>query len=325
MISIVIPVKDGGEGLGRCLEAISRQRLDRDEPVELVVVDSGSSDGSVELARAHGARVQEIPPQEFSHGASRNLGASLSRGELLVFLSQDATPVDERWLATLTRPLREDALLAGVYGRQVANDDATPPERYFLDFLYGPRPRRQRATGVGELSMETTLFSNANGAIRRALWERFPFVEDIVMSEDQDWCRRVLLDGWSVGYEPLAAVRHSHRYTIASAFGRFFDSGASADRAYLAGEGHSRRVLRAAALRYARGEIGWLLRSGQARWIPYAVAYELAKLAGLLLGARHERLPQRLKGRLSAMPAHWEAAARPEGGGPGEPSTRKVR
>lgn len=325
MISIVIPVKDGGDALGRCLEALSRQQLDRDEPVELVVVDSGSSDGSVRLALDHGARVQEIPPQEFTHGASRNLGASLSSGELLVFISQDATPVDERWLQTLTRPLREDALLAGVYGRQVANDDATPPERYFLDFLYGPRPRRQRAAAVSELSMQTTLFSNANGAIRRELWENFPFVEDIIMSEDQDWSRRVLLAGWSIGYEPRAAVRHSHSYTIASAFRRFFDSGASADRAYLAGAGESERVLRAAALRYARGEIGWLVRSGQARWIPYTVVYELAKLAGLVLGARHERLPQRLKSRLSAMPGFWGAAASASADAPGEPSARKVR
>jgi rhamnosyltransferase len=306
VISIVIPVKDGGEALGRCLRAISRQQLEHEEPVELVVVDSGSRDGSVQLALDHGARVREIAPREFSHGAARNLGASLSRGELLVFISQDATPVNEYWLQRLTRPLREEALLAGVYGRQVANDDATPPERYFLDFLYGPRPRRQRAARVSELSMVTTLFSNVNGAIRRELWERFPFVEDIVMSEDQDWSRRVLLEGWSICYEPAAAVRHSHTYTIASAFRRFFDSGASADRAYLAGEGHSEWVLRAAALRYARGEIGWLLRSGQARWIPYTVVYELAKLAGLLLGARHERLPQPLKRRLSAMPGHWQ-------------------
>ena len=207
MISIVIPVKDGGEALERCLRAISCQQLGREEAVELVVVDSGSRDGSVRLAREHGALVEQIAPREFSHGAARNLGASLSQGELLVFISQDATPADERWLARLSAPLRTDALLAGVYGRQVANEDATPPERYFLDFLYGPRPRLQRAGGLSELSMETTLFSNVNSAIRRELWERFPFVEDIVMSEDQDWSRRVLLDGWCIAYEPLAVVR----------------------------------------------------------------------------------------------------------------------
>jgi rhamnosyltransferase len=305
-VSIVIPVKNGGEDLERCLRAISLQRLTDDERVELVVVDSGSRDGSIELARGHGAILREIPPATFNHGASRNLGASLSSGELLVFVSQDATPIDSDWLERLTRPLREDEQVGGVYGRQIANEDATPPERYFLDFLYGPDPRRQRAAQANELTMETTLFSNANGAIRRSLWERFPFVEDIIMSEDQDWSRRALLDGWCIVYEPRAAVRHSHPYTLSSAFRRFFDSGASADRAYLAGARDSERVLRSSAIRYARGEIGWLVQTGQARWIPYTCIYELSKLAGLLLGARHKHLPLALKRRLSAMPSYWD-------------------
>jgi GT2 family glycosyltransferase len=305
-ISVVIPVKDGGEDLARCLAAIAAQRLTDGEKVELVVVDSGSRDSSVELARSHGAIVREIPPETFNHGASRNLGASLSGGDPLVFISQDAVPVGDGWLEALIRPLREDREVGGVYGRQIANDDAAPPERYFLDFLYGPDARRQRVAGTSELSMETTLFSNANGAVRRSLWEEFPFVEDIVMSEDQDWSRRALLAGWTIAYEPQAAVRHSHAYTLSSAFRRFFDSGASADRAYLAGERESTQVLRAAAIRYARGEIRWLAQTGQARWIPYTGLYELTKLAGLLLGARHEHLPLTIKRRMSAMPGHWD-------------------
>src|ERR1039457_2153528 len=84
VISIVIPVKDGGADLARCLDAIAAQRID--EPVEVVIVDSGSRDDSLEHAHRHGAIVREIPAAEFSHGASRNLGASLASGELLVFI-----------------------------------------------------------------------------------------------------------------------------------------------------------------------------------------------------------------------------------------------
>ncbi len=315
-VSIVIPVKDGGSDLERCLEAIAAQQLPGGARPELVVVDSGSRDRSVEVARSHGAILREIPPHEFNHGSARNLGAGASSGELLVFISQDATPIGERWLERLTAPLREQPEVAGVYGRQIAGEDATPPERYFLDFLYGPTARVQRAAGVSELSMETTLFSNANGAIRRALWERFPFVEDIIMSEDQDWSRRALLDGGTIVYEPEAAVRHSHAYTLGSAFRRFFDSGASAERAYLAGKAESNRVLRKEAVRYARGELGWLLRTGQARWIPYTVLYEAAKGAGLVLGSQHRRLPLWLKRRASALPDYWDADHASSGPGP---------
>ncbi len=306
VISVVIPVKDGGADLSRCLGAIESQVIG--DEVEVVIVDSGSTDGSVELARAHGACVREIAPHEFSHGAARNVGARAATGDLLVFISQDAYPVDEHWLERLTRPLRAQSDVAGVYGRQLPHSGARPPEVYFLDFLYGPRARRQRAPAVADLSMEATLFSNVNAAMSRAIWERFPFVEDIIMSEDQDWSRRALLAGFSIVYEPEAAVRHSHNYSLASAFRRFFDSGASAERAYLAGRRPANRVLRGTAIRYARGELAWLWRGGEGRWIPYAVVYETVKLLGLVLGANHQHIPRRLKRRLSALPSFWDRA-----------------
>ena len=302
-ISVVIPVKDGGDGLRRCLDGIVGQRLD--DEVEIVVIDSGSQDDSLAVARAYGARVHEIPPERFNHGGTRNLGASLASGELLVFLSQDAEPQDPDWLLRLIEPMRRDPGIAGVYGRQMAHPDAKPPERFFLEFLYGPHPKLQRAATRDELSMQTTLFSNANSVIRHELLERFPFVEDIIMSEDQEWSRRVLLEGYAICYEPRAAVRHSHPYTVRAAFRRFFDSGVSADRSYLAGARPSQAVLYREAARYAREELKYLVRTGNARFIPYACIYELAKFAGLHLGASHARLPRRLKVRCSATPSYW--------------------
>jgi rhamnosyltransferase len=303
MVSVVIPVKNGGQDLIRCLDAIRAQQTS--DEAEIVIVDSGSTDGSVAAARDRAAIVKEIPPREFSHGAARNLGARLAQGEFLVFISQDAYPVDREWLTTVIAPLRVDAGVAGVYGRQLPHEGASPPELYFLNFLYGAEPRRQQARGTHELSMDTTLFSNVNAAMPRNIWERFPFVEDIIMSEDQEWSRRVLLEGYTIVYEPRAAVRHSHNYTLSAAFRRFFDSGASSDRAYMAGERHSSRVLRQAAIDYARGELTWLWRSRQRRWIPYAAVYEATKMLGLLAGTRHERIPLGLKRRLSALPAYW--------------------
>jgi rhamnosyltransferase len=312
-ISIVIPVKDGGGDLVRCLAGIERQDL---RPrAEVVVVDSGSVDGSAERARRWGARVLEIPPQEFDHGGTRNLAAAETRGEFLVFISQDAEPLGDRWLTSLISPLESDRRIAGVYGRQLPHAGATPPERYFLGFLYGPQPRSQEIGPSRELSMLTTMFSNANAAIRREAWEAFPFAEDIIMSEDQDWARRVLLAGRRLTYEPSAAVRHSHPYTIRTAFRRFFDSGVSAERAYLSDKA-SARVLHSNAVRYAAGELGWLVRSRNARWIPYSCVYELAKLAGLQLGRRHRNLPTGLKRRLSAHPEWWSRRAAPQGESP---------
>ena len=305
MISVVIPVKNGGADLVRCLERISRQRVD--EPVEVVVVDSGSSDGSAARAVSLGAQLHAIAPDEFHHGRTRNLGAHAARGETLVFTSQDAYAADDTWLALLTAPLRGDDSIAGVYGRQLPHENATPPERYFLDFLYGPNPRVQRLEEGAELSFEATLFSNVNSAMPRELWEAFPFADDIVMSEDQEWSRRVLRAGHGLVYEPGAAVHHSHVYSVAGAMRRFFDSGASAERSYVDGA-ESSAALRKAGLRYAQGELTWLWTTGQRRWIPYTAVYELAKFAGLQLGRRHRLLPSALKSRMSAYPQHWRSA-----------------
>jgi rhamnosyltransferase len=303
LISVLIPVRNGGETLLRCLEMVREQRIDED--VEVVIVDSGSMDGSVERARALGARVHEIAPSEFHHGRTRNLLVSLARGDLLVWTSHDAYPENADWLEHLTAPLRRgDGDVAGVYGRQLAHRSAKPPERYFLDFLYGPRPRVQRAASVGELTMETTLFSNANSAIPRTLLERFPFADDVLIAEDQDWARRALLASYSIVYEPLAVVRHSHAYTIRSAFKRFFESGVAGSRTFLAGGSSAQKALRRRGVDYALGELRWLAESGNARWIPYACVYEGLKFAGIQLGARHERLPRALKRRWTNYP-HW--------------------
>ena len=308
MISVVIPVKNGGMGLVWCLEGIARQQVD--EEVEVVVVDSGSSDGSPGRARRLGARVHPIPPADFHHGRTRNLGAELAHGEVLVFTTQDAYPADESWLASLVAPLRSETHVAGVYGRQVAHEGATPPEQYFLEFLYGPEPRRQRIDNADELTYERTLFSNVNSAMRRETWRASPFADDLIMSEDQEWARRTLLAGLTLIYEPRAAVRHSHAYTLSAAFRRFFDSGVSANRTYVSDAPGSRAALRRAAMRYAVGELIWLWTSGQRRWIPYATSYELAKFIGLQLGLRHQRLPRSLNQRFSALPSHWDAKPR---------------
>jgi rhamnosyltransferase len=282
VISVLIPVKNGGSDLIRCLQAIAAQKVD--DEVEVVVVDSGSSDGSAERAQELGATVHEIPASEFVHGATRNLAARLSSGDVLVFTTQDAVPATDDWLARLVGALNGDGVV-GAYGRQLPHENATPPEQFFLDFMYGPSPRTQRLGGIEELSFEQTLFSNVNSAIPRSAWEANPFRDDVTMSEDQEWSRRMLLAGHTIVYEPEAAVRHSHSYTLRGAFRRFYDSGASAGRSYVAGE-ESRAALRRAFRRYAVGELSWLWRTGRRRWIPYAAVYELAKLAGLQLGLR---------------------------------------
>ena len=300
MISVVIPVKDGGADLERCLAGIATQQVD--EEVEVVVVDSGSTDGSPDRARAAGARVHEIPAEEFGHGRTRNLGVELARGDLVVFTCAGRSmPHDDAWLARLAAAARSDADVGGAYGRQLPHEDARPPERFFLDFLYGPDVRVQRLGPDEELTFESTLFSNVNAAIPRpppASGSRS--ADDLTMSEDQEWSRRVLRGGYALVYEParggppLARVHDPNGLPPLLRLRRVRASTPTSRATSRA------RPSAVRAARYAREELAWLWRSGQRRWIPYTAVYELGKFAGLQLGLRHERLPRSVVRRLGS-------------------------
>ena len=102
LVSIVLPTRNGGDVLAETLAAIARQRTDF--PYEIVAVDSGSTDGTLPRLEAVAQQLIRIPPSSFNHGLTRNLGVERARGELVVLMVQDAVPVSDDWLATLTGP-----------------------------------------------------------------------------------------------------------------------------------------------------------------------------------------------------------------------------
>lgn len=307
MISIVIPVKNGGSRLRECLEAISAQHLD--EPVEVIVIDSGSTDGTPMLARSLGARVHEIPAFEFNHGTTRNLGARLAEGEIVVYTVDDALPMGDDWLAELVAPLRTAEGVGASYGRQVPRTDTPLPQRYYIASRYGPEPRVQRSTQDGDVTLKSIMFSNVCSAIRRDLLSRFPFPGDVNTSEDMEWARRVLLAGEAIAYVPTAAVRHSHAYTIGGAFKRYFDQGAAAERTVLAGAGSSGGKVRSAGVDFVRAELAWMWRNGHRRWIPYTVVLEGVKYLGFIAGTNHKHVPPFLRRRWTHQPFYWSKEA----------------
>ena len=193
--------------------------------------------------------------------------------------------------------------IAGVYGRQLPHDGASPPEHYFLGFLYGHAPRARSSGRRGELSMATTLFSNANSAIRRDVWEEFP----VRRRHDHERGPGVVAGGCCspagrLAYEPRPPSATRTAYTIGAAFQRFFDSGVSAERAYLA-PALAARVLRANArpLRPRRASLAVALTATRS-WIPYACG----------LRARQARAGSSSGGVTATCPASAQAAPHPD-------------
>jgi glycosyltransferase involved in cell wall biosynthesis len=211
-VTVALPVLDGGPLLGEVLVAVDAQELDR--RVEVLVVDSGSTDGSPALARRHGARVVEVPRAEFGHGRTRNLLMELAHGDHVAFLTQDSRPADPGWLAALLRgfTLADDVAL--VFGPQRPRPDASPMVRRELLEAF----EQFGAEGIDD----SPFFSSANGAVARWAWERVPF-RDVTYGEDHVLARDMLAAGLAKAYVPQAEVFHSHDLPPLRAFRRYFD------------------------------------------------------------------------------------------------------
>ena len=212
-IGAVIRTLNESELIGRCLETLQRQR--GAFHVDIVVVDSGSTDATLEIARSHGVRIADVSPEDFDYSKALNVGIEQLRGDFVVSISAHAIPVDEYWLERMTAPF-EDPQVAGVSSRQVPWPNAPWQELQRLRTQFGTTRRVYSAADADEI-----VFSNAASAIRRSVWSDQPFTLPAV--EDLDWARRVIAAGWSIVYEPEAAVYHSHHETPRARARRLID------------------------------------------------------------------------------------------------------
>jgi rhamnosyltransferase len=293
-VSAVIPTWNGAATLPPLLAALQRERRARRGLEEIVAIDSGSRDATVELLRAAGARVLELEGEPYGHGTARNRAAAAAAGEALLFLTQDIEPVGEEWLPPLLAAL-DDAGVAGAFGRQVPRG-ASLEEAFLARVNYPGRPRRLRAADLpGGFGPGAILFSNAFALVRRAAWEAIPF-PSIVMSEDQAWALSVLRAGQELRYEPRAQAYHGHRFSLWRAFRRNFDSGSSLQRLGLAG-GSSR----GAAAHLAR-ELRWVASRGGPWAAAHALLYESVRATGFLCGRLERVLPRAVARTLGEAP-----------------------
>jgi cellulose synthase/poly-beta-1,6-N-acetylglucosamine synthase-like glycosyltransferase len=206
--SVIIRCLDEERHLPRLLDAIRGQTL---QPAEIIVVDSGSRDATVEVARSRGARIEHIRPEEFSFGRALNFGARAARGEILVIASAHTYPVSDRWLEGLAAPF-EAPDVALVYGGQ--QGDAR--SRFSEIQLF-----KQWFPGESCGNQGHPFCNNANAAIRRSIWQTMPYDERIPALEDIHWARRALDRGLRIVYRSDAAIVHVHEESIAKVCRRY--------------------------------------------------------------------------------------------------------
>lgn len=215
-ISIVLLTRNGGRQFSECLRQVFRQEIPCS--VEVVVVDSGSTDSTLDEINKYKVRLFQIKPGDFRFGLTRDYGFSQSQGRIIVTLSQDAVPCDEHWLCHLIAPL-EDPGIAAVQGVEVEPDS---PDVFFWErsegFYFTRETKRWLDThdGVG--------LSFVNVAIRREVWEKHPF-GDVPMSEDKVFQKKLKENGSRVFLAEDARVYHGHSYTVRTLINRCENEG----------------------------------------------------------------------------------------------------
>lgn len=286
-----------GPRFGEIIGSILSQDL---APIEIMAVDSGSSDGTLALLERASVPVEVISQADFGHGRTRNLIAAKARGDLLVFLTHDALPVGGSWLRELARPFA-DPSVAGAYGRQIAPPEATPVESHLLEYIYPNKDRLVRLAPSERFQMPTHFFSNANSMIRREVWEHTPFTEGVIMCEDQWWAKAVLKKGYVIAYCANAVVLHSHHLRARDTFRRSFDTG-------VAMKGCDETPPPAVAigfLRYVLSLTRYVIRQGSWLQLAPALTQAASRALGYAMGSMHSLVPLRARRKLSLHKYYW--------------------
>lgn len=199
-ISVVIRTLNEAEWLPSLLDAIDRQDL-RGMTAETVLVDSGSTDGTCEIAAERGCRMVTIEKTQFTFGRSLNYGCAASFGKWLVIISGHCIPVGTNWLHDLVAPLAAGTC-SYTYGRQIGRQALTKFSETQLFLKYFPAESAIPQNGF--------FCNNANSALAKAVWQENPFDEDLTGLEDMELAKRLWLNGHKIGYVAEAVVEHIH-------------------------------------------------------------------------------------------------------------------
>ncbi len=301
--SVIIPTKNPGAIFERVLDAVLNQNTPW--PYEVLVIDSGSSDGTIDLVKSYpNVALHEVPPTEFGHGKTRNLAISLCSGEYIAVITHDALPADNQWLKLLVESVEQDSDIAGSFGRHLAYPHDGPfIERdlrlHFEGFLHWPKvmsledPQRY-ATDQGYRQV-LHFFSDNNACIRRSAWEAIPYPE-VDFAEDQLWAKTIIESGFAKAYCHEAAVYHSHTFGAVDWCRRSFDEAKALKALFGYNMCPNLGQLLKQAFKMTINDFRYFstlrLSNSSALWLLKTCASNFTRQLGFYLGQRAEQLPE---------------------------------
>lgn len=304
MYNVIVPTLNAAKDWPRFAPALLACVL----PHQVLIVDSESTDGTAELARAAGFRVCSVAKAQFNHGRTRQMAAEmLPDAEILVYLTQDAILAAPTALTSLVAPF-DNLQVGATWGRQLPRVGAGSIEAHARCFNYPETSELRSLASREKLGIKAAFLSNSLAAYRRsALMAVGGFSANVIFGEDTVAAARLLLEGYKVAYVAEASVYHSHPYTRLQEFKRYFDIGVlhSRERWLLEEFGHPTGE----GKRFVLSELRYLSERDP-KLIPSALVRAGIKFVGYQIGQMEARLSLNLKRRLSMHPAFWVGPAK---------------
>lgn len=300
-ISIIIPTYNASKYLPDLLKKISAQTVQYDE---IIVIDSSSTDNTIDIAKSYGAEIIVIPKEQFDHALTRNTAAAKAKGNILVFFTQDAMPADEFSIQNLIRPFSQHDDIAAVYGRQLASFNASPFSEHLRLFNYPDVSYIRCLQDKKAYGFKTIFFSDSFSAYKRSSLEKIGwFKGKLIFGEDTHAVAKLLFANYKIAYAANARVYHSHNYTPFQEFKRYFDIGVfHKNEKWLTTEfGNTKREGR----KYLRSEFSYLMQHKKYNLIPEFFLRNILKYLGYNLGLNYSKIPFSLASKFSINKNWW--------------------
>lgn len=301
-VDVIIPTYKPGKEFEKLIGRLQKQEY----PIhKIIIINTRTDIFPEELNRSnYKIEITHIEPDQFDHGGTRNMGAGMSDADIVVYMTQDAIPVDEKLIGTFAKIFEENPDIGIAYGRQLPREECNIIERYTRRFNYPEKSLIKTKEDLPKLGIKTFFCSDVCAAYRRNyLLSAGGFENPTIFNEDMIFAGKRIYAGDKVAYVAEAKVIHSHNYTGRQQFHRNFDLAVSQAQhpevfEGVPSEGEGIRMVKATAK--------YLVRNGYP-WKVFMLVYQSGcKYIGYFLGKRYEKLPMWLILKCTSSRKYWK-------------------
>jgi rhamnosyltransferase len=301
LIAVIIPTYNASKYLSKLFKILRQQTVNINE---IIIIDSSSTDNTVDIAKTYGAEIVIISKDEFDHGGTRTKAGKISKGDILIYLTQDALPYDEHTIENIVKPFQNDEKIGAAFGRQLPYPDATPFAKHLRLFNYPDKSYLRSIEDKEKYGLKACFCSNSFAAYRRAALEEIEWFKDnLIFGEDACAGAKLLLAGYKIAYMAEAKVYHSHNYTIVQELKRYFDLGVFHKSEHWLLEEFGRAE--GEGKKYLKSELSFLFGKHKLYLLPEFIIRNGMKFLGYKLGKNFDKLPTSLTRYLSMNKNYW--------------------